>query len=547
MGNEQSSPLQQAAAHDDIDKVHALVAQNRIELNGTDKDGWTPLHFASYWGSHKVMKELLELGARTDAQDKRMRTPLHLAALQGDAASVMGLCTYKAKVNLKDEHALTPLHKAAAQGHNEAAEELLSHNANPNATDEVGTTPAHLAAKRGHAAVIKLLFIRGADCRLARTDGYTPLHEAAAAGHTEAAKVLLSIGATPDVTDKNGHTPRDLAQKAGHMTIVRLLAGPDTYQQNLNSGLHGQGVSTSRSQGVRESESDVKYPTLHKPGQNASKAAPAVAAADPDSAEVQYPGIYKPNKKKIDSGTVSALSLLGPYTELRASVALTHNEKELSDGLQSAFENIGSLASDLRAKGPSGDKDWWAQKTNPSFPSAPIADSSTTTSTSSAASGPKQNPFLKGGSQEETKVRDAPVPGSKKQTGDQKNPRKEFEAGLVGAAQGVFSFFNKPGQKGQQGARRTPQANSSHAKEEDTRGVNEDWGNQQAREGEFRVPHQEQSNLDPYTSPQSSEEEVRYPTIGQRKPAAAKASKADISKELEDLEMEVQGSGSRRR
>jgi hypothetical protein len=37
MGNEQSSPLQQAAAHDDIDKVHALVAQNRIELHGTDK------------------------------------------------------------------------------------------------------------------------------------------------------------------------------------------------------------------------------------------------------------------------------------------------------------------------------------------------------------------------------------------------------------------------------------------------------------------------------------------------------------------------------
>ena len=110
------------------------------------------------------MKELLELGAKTDAQDKvgpfallhactvgmctattecsvhmlqRLRTPLHLAALQGDAASVTGLCTYKARVNLKDEHALTPLHKAAAQGHDEAAEELLAHNANPNATDEV--------------------------------------------------------------------------------------------------------------------------------------------------------------------------------------------------------------------------------------------------------------------------------------------------------------------------------------------------------------------------------------------------------------------------
>ncbi len=46
-------------------------------------------------------------------------------------------------------------------------------------------------------------------------------------------------------------------------------------------------------------------------------------------------------------------------------------------------------------------------------------------------------------------------------------------------AQGMFSFFNKPGQKGQQGGRRTPQTNSSHAKEEDARAVNEDWGNQQ--------------------------------------------------------------------
>jgi len=75
---------------------------------------------------------------------------------------------------------------------------------------------------------------------------------------------------------------------------------------------HGyvQGVSTSRSPGVSESESDVKYPTLHKPGQKTSKAAPAVAAADPDSAEVQYPGIYKPNKKKVDSSTVSAMNFV---------------------------------------------------------------------------------------------------------------------------------------------------------------------------------------------------------------------------------------------
>ena len=39
---------------------------------------------------------------------------------------------------------------------------------------------------------------------------------------------------------QNGATPKDLAQKAGHMTIVRLMSGPDTYQQNLDAGLGGQ-------------------------------------------------------------------------------------------------------------------------------------------------------------------------------------------------------------------------------------------------------------------------------------------------------------------
>lgn len=39
---------------------------------------------------------------------------------------------------------------------------------------------------------------------------------------------------------QNGATPQDLAQKAGHMMIVRLMSGPDTYQQNLDAGFGGQ-------------------------------------------------------------------------------------------------------------------------------------------------------------------------------------------------------------------------------------------------------------------------------------------------------------------
>lgn len=60
-----------------------------------------------------------------------------------------------------------------------------------------------------------------------------------------------------------------------------------------------QGVSTSRSHAAgTASDSDVRYPTLHKPAaHHGSKQTATTAAADPDSPEVQYPGIYKPNKK----------------------------------------------------------------------------------------------------------------------------------------------------------------------------------------------------------------------------------------------------------
>lgn len=49
---------------------------------------------------------------------------------------------------------------------------------------------------------------------------------------------------------------------------------------------------------------------------------------------------------------------------------------------------------------------------------------------------------------------------------------------MLEQAQGVFQFFNKPGQKGQgQGSRRTPQATT--AQEEEARAVNADWVDQQ--------------------------------------------------------------------
>ena len=99
----------------------------------------------------------------------------------------------------------------------------------------------------------------------------------------------------------------------------------------------------------------------------------------------------------------------------------------------------------IQGKGPSGDKTWWEQKTSPSFPvastTAPTASSAVTEP--SSAAGPRSNPFMKGGALEETKIRDAPTQEQERQRAarDQKNPRKEFEAGLMGAVSIAMHSF----------------------------------------------------------------------------------------------------------
>ena len=54
---------------------------------------------------------------------------------------------------------------------------------------------------------------------------------------------------------------------------------------------------------------------------------------------------------------------------------------------------------------------------------------------------------------------------------------------MLAQAQGVFQFFNKPGQKGQgQGSRRTPQATTA----QEAKAVNADWGDQQVCSASFK-------------------------------------------------------------
>ena len=119
-----SAPIHDVSGKGDLAKVKALLKKAPKLINLADKDGATPLHYATS-GNHKSVVELL--------------------------------LSKNANVNAKKKNGVTPLHIAAALGLQEIVKVLLSKGANPNAADSEDRTPLSLAEANGHTAVVELL------------------------------------------------------------------------------------------------------------------------------------------------------------------------------------------------------------------------------------------------------------------------------------------------------------------------------------------------------------------------------------------------------
>lgn len=167
-----------------------------------------PLADAAMRRDSARVRLLLKQGADVNASQGDGMTALHWAALHGDAAQAGMLVTAGARLDVRTRNgSYTPLHLASRGGRAAAVVALLDAGADANAgTASGGATALHLAAGNGDTAVIAALLAHGAriDAREANF-GQTPLMWAAAAGRVPAMRVLLGGGAdlkaTSTVTD----------------------------------------------------------------------------------------------------------------------------------------------------------------------------------------------------------------------------------------------------------------------------------------------------------------------------------------------------------
>jgi uncharacterized protein len=111
-------------------------------------DGFTPLHYAAFFGQEDAARILLERGAEVEvvARNESIRvTPLHSAAAGSHAGIVKLLLEAGADPNAAQDGGYTPLHSAAQNDDRESAEALLAAGADPSLASDDGKTPAQLA------------------------------------------------------------------------------------------------------------------------------------------------------------------------------------------------------------------------------------------------------------------------------------------------------------------------------------------------------------------------------------------------------------------
>jgi ankyrin repeat protein len=242
----QSAPLADAVKKQDKQAVQALL-KKKADVNATQPDGATALHWAAYMDDADTTALLLRAGAKADVANNYGMTPLALAATNGNAGILQQLIKAGANPNGTVRAGETMLMLAARSGNVDAVKTLLIAGAQINASEAWnGQTALMWAAAEAHGAVVEALIEGGADMRARSNSGLTPFMFAVRKGDMRSVRAMLAAGA-----DVNEQRPGDFATPLlvaiinGHEDLVDLLLEKGA-NPNVEGGTTDLSVQGSR-------------------------------------------------------------------------------------------------------------------------------------------------------------------------------------------------------------------------------------------------------------------------------------------------------------
>ena len=240
-------------------QVRSLIQSGdaTAEINQTQADGMTALHWAVQANMEDVVRQLLDAGADPNVANRYGITPLWLAAQNGSPEVVEALLKAGADAIFQMEHGETALMTAARTGDPESVRLLIEAGADPNVAETTqGETALMWAAAEDHAEAVSALIEGGANpdqksytLELAPMEwqnvgmvstvlprgGWTALMYAARQNARNAAAALARMGADLNAKDPDGATALETALMNEHYDFAAQLldAGADPNAADL--------------------------------------------------------------------------------------------------------------------------------------------------------------------------------------------------------------------------------------------------------------------------------------------------------------------------
>ena len=218
------TPLQLALENSHFDVAAELLEPMKSELPSIDDYEETLCSLARV-GFEQGIKKALKYPLRNlEREDPRYhQSPLSHAAERGHERVVRMLLDEGAKLNSVDRRKRTPLMWAVFNEHRTVAEQLLAKGADVDGGDYVQWTVLHFAVRNRDTTMANLLLDMGADVSATIEGGYTTLHLAVYFEAPALIRLLVRKGAPLSSRNSNGNTPLEDAVRFSGVFIVELL------------------------------------------------------------------------------------------------------------------------------------------------------------------------------------------------------------------------------------------------------------------------------------------------------------------------------------
>jgi ankyrin repeat protein len=217
--------LADAVMRADREAIRALL-QQKPDVNATQADGMTALHWAARMNDLETAQALIRAGAKPDVATRYGVTPMYFACESGNVAMIDLLLKAGVSPNAANPGGETALMTTSRTGKLDAVKLLLDRGASVNATESVrGQTALMWAITENHPDVVKLLLSRGADVNVQTKveipDGTTGKPEAKSGDIGAHGPGMYRGRAVP--SPSGGLSALHFATRDGNLEIARLL------------------------------------------------------------------------------------------------------------------------------------------------------------------------------------------------------------------------------------------------------------------------------------------------------------------------------------